>query len=164
MRGIGLAQRYLDHLRMRFFGYVPERFRPAQWDRMFESGDYDRLNSVPERARYSLIVGHCDILDAHRILDVGCGQGVLAKRLNRIGYERYVGFDISQTAIDQAKRALPDPRNTYLVGDATRFETADRFDLIVFNECPVLHGRSGGGGAALSETAGARRPYFDLDV
>ncbi|MEI9984004.1 MAG: class I SAM-dependent methyltransferase [Aliidongia sp.] len=64
-----------------------------------------------------------------------CGQGVLAKRLNRIGYERYVGFDISQTAIDQAKRALPDPRNTYLVGDATRFETADRFDLIVFNEC-----------------------------
>jgi 2-polyprenyl-3-methyl-5-hydroxy-6-metoxy-1,4-benzoquinol methylase len=135
MRGIGLALRYINHFRIRAFGYVPERFRPADWDRLFETGAYDRMSSGPERARYSVIVGHCEVLRLHTILDVGCGQGVLAERLKRLDYERYVGLDISRTAIDEAQRDRPDPRNTYLTADATAFETEARFQLIVFNEC-----------------------------
>jgi 2-polyprenyl-3-methyl-5-hydroxy-6-metoxy-1,4-benzoquinol methylase len=135
MRGVGLALRYFNHLRMLTAGYVPERFRPAEWDKLFETGAYDRLFSTAERGRYSLIVGHCDVLGPKRILDVGCGQGVLAERLKRVPYERYVGVDISQAAIAQAERERPDPRNAYLTADATKFETAERFDLIVFNEC-----------------------------
>ena len=135
MRGVGLALRYINHFRMRAFGYVPERFRPADWDRLFETGAYDRLSSGPERARYSLIVGHCEVLRLRSILDVGCGQGVLAERLKRLDYDRYAGLDISPAAIEQAQRERPDPRNTYLVADAAGFETEARFELIVFNEC-----------------------------
>jgi len=135
MRGIGFVLRHLNTLRILASGYVPERIGATEWERLFESGSYDRLDSIPERARYSLIVGQCDVLGVRSILDVGCGQGVLAKRLNRVTYDRYVGIDISQTAIAQARRELPDPRNTYLVSDADAFDTADRFDLLVFNEC-----------------------------
>ena len=135
MRGIGFALRHLNNLRILALGYAPERFRPEQWEEAFESGSYDRLESIPERARYSLIVGHCDVLNVRSILDVGCGQGVLAKRLGRVGYERYLGYDLSETAIGQARRDLPDQRNTYVVATADRFETEARFDLIVFNEC-----------------------------
>lgn len=129
MRGISFALRQIDHLRVIAFGYSPER-----WDGLFQSGSYDRLESVPERAHYSLIVGHCDVLGAESILDVGCGQGVLAGRLKRAQYNRYVGLDISPTAIDQARQMLPDPRNTYLATDAEKFSMAEQFDLIVFNE------------------------------
>jgi 2-polyprenyl-3-methyl-5-hydroxy-6-metoxy-1,4-benzoquinol methylase len=135
MRGVGYVLRRLNNLRILTTGYVPERIAAPEWERLFESGSYDRLESIPERARYSLIVGQCDVLGTRSILDVGCGQGVLAKRLSRVTYDRYVGVDISQAAVDQARRALPDPRNTYLVSDADGFDTADRFDLLVFNEC-----------------------------
>jgi len=135
MRGVGLSLRYFTYLRLLAFGYLPERFRPTEWDQLFETGAYDRLSAVWERGRYSLIVGHRDVLGLRSILDVGCGQGVLAERLQRTGYERYVGLDISQAAIQQARREQPDPRNSWLVADATTFETETRFDLIVFNEC-----------------------------
>jgi len=132
---MGLVRRHLNNLRILALGYAPERIQAPEWERLFESGSYERLESIPERARYSLIVGQCDVLGVRSILDVGCGQGVLAKRLNRVNYDRYVGVDISQTAVAQARLALPDPRNTYLVSDADSFATAERFDLIVFNEC-----------------------------
>jgi 2-polyprenyl-3-methyl-5-hydroxy-6-metoxy-1,4-benzoquinol methylase len=135
MRGIGLAMRYFNNLRILALGYAPERIRRVQWEESFESGSYERLESIPERARYSLIVGHCDVLNVRSILDVGCGQGVLAKRLARVGYERYLGYDLSETAIDQARRNVPDPRNGFVTGEADGFETPAQFDLIVFNEC-----------------------------
>jgi 2-polyprenyl-3-methyl-5-hydroxy-6-metoxy-1,4-benzoquinol methylase len=135
MRGARRLKLYVEKLRILTTGYVPERIEPAEFDRSFGSGAYDRLEGATERARFSLIVGHRDVLDAARILDVGCGQGVLAKRLSRAPYERYVGLDISQVAIDQAQRAVPDARNCYVVSDMMTFTSEEKFDLIVFNEC-----------------------------
>lgn len=135
MRGIGRLKSFIENLRILTTGYVPQRIRPAEFDRLFESGAYDRLAGASERARFSLIVGHRDVLDAERILDIGCGQGVLAQRLGRARYQRYVGLDISRVAIEQARHAVPDARNSYIVSDVASFTTEDKFDLIVFNEC-----------------------------
>jgi 2-polyprenyl-3-methyl-5-hydroxy-6-metoxy-1,4-benzoquinol methylase len=135
MRGVGFVIHHLTNLLTPLVGFVPERVGLAEWERRFRSGDYDRLASASERARYSLIAGHCDALDVRSVLDVGCGQGVLADRLKRVAYRRYVGFDLSEMAIDQARRTVPDARNTYLVSDANTFEAEERFDLLVFNEC-----------------------------
>lgn len=135
MRGAGRLRSYFELLRILMMGYVPQRIQPAEFDRLFDAGAYDRLAGASERARFSLIVGHRDVLDAGRILDVGCGQGVLAKRLGRAGYQRYVGLDISKVAIEQARQAVPNPRNSYIVSDIMAFTTGEQFDLIVFNEC-----------------------------
>ena len=135
MRGLGFALRQLHALRVFALGYAPQRFTPQAWDGLFKSGAYDRLEGSVERARYSLIVGHQDRIGAKRILDVGCGQGVLAKRLVRTPYERYLGLDISQAAVDMAEAGAADPRNRYIVADMDRFETDERFDWVIFNEC-----------------------------
>lgn len=135
MRGLGFALRQLHALRVLVLGYAPQRFTPSAWDRLFQSGAYDRLDGAIERARYSLIVGHQDLIGARSILDVGCGQGVLARRLARTPYERYLGIDISQAAIDMARAGASDPRNRYLVSDMDRFDGEERFDWVIFNEC-----------------------------
>jgi 2-polyprenyl-3-methyl-5-hydroxy-6-metoxy-1,4-benzoquinol methylase len=135
MRGLGRLKTSIERLLIVTTGYFPERVEPAEFDRRFDTGAYDRLEDPVERARFSLIVGHRDVLEATRILDIGCGQGVLAKRLRRAGYERYVGLDISEVAIEQARRDVPDPRNHYLASDVMAFTTAEKFDQIVFNEC-----------------------------
>jgi 2-polyprenyl-6-hydroxyphenyl methylase/3-demethylubiquinone-9 3-methyltransferase len=135
MRGVGFALKHFSNMRILLGDYVPERVQQKEWNKLFESGAYERLRSAPERPRYSLILGHCELVKAQNILDVGCGQGVLAARLRDSNYTRYLGVDISAVAIDQARSAAPDPRHSYVVADATTFHPDGVFDLIVFNEC-----------------------------
>lgn len=59
-----------------------------------------------------------DIKDDSSLLDLGCGQGVLARRLHpRV---RYVGIDIAPGLISQAKRLDRNKSHAYIVADVTR--------------------------------------------
>ena len=61
-----------------------------------------------------------------RILDIGCGGGVLAGFLTRYG--KVTGIDFSAPAIDLARLLVPDAE--FAVGDLTRLEGEEVFDLI----------------------------------
>ena len=52
-----------------------------------------------------------------RIVDVGCGQGVLARQLAGIGCE-YTGVDASHPLVSRARRRAP--RLRFVVGEAAR--------------------------------------------
>jgi 2-polyprenyl-3-methyl-5-hydroxy-6-metoxy-1,4-benzoquinol methylase len=69
------------------------------------------------------------------MLDVGCGQGVLYHYLQQDIHppEAYLGVDISDTAIMQAKTSFPVARFEQMDFDNSRLE--EQFDIIVFNEC-----------------------------
>jgi 2-polyprenyl-3-methyl-5-hydroxy-6-metoxy-1,4-benzoquinol methylase len=67
------------------------------------------------------------------LLDVGCGQGVLQRRLRALGYARYLGIDGSQEAIARAQTER-DARTEFRCADAESFTPQDRFDVIVYNE------------------------------
>jgi len=55
------------------------------------------------------------------IIDVCCGQGVLAKHLLESGVARYIGVDASQRLVQSAKqRYANDPRATFVVADACK--------------------------------------------
>jgi 2-polyprenyl-3-methyl-5-hydroxy-6-metoxy-1,4-benzoquinol methylase len=54
-------------------------------------------------ARY--VLGLLKYLKRGKLLDIGCGEGVLLKLAEEMGYEVY-GCDISQTAIDYARNIL----------------------------------------------------------
>lgn len=81
-----------------------------------------------------MIVGYCRFLRSRgAILDVGCGEGVLHRRLGSEGYSRFVGIDLSRAAIKRA-RQQGDDRATFIVADASEFVPEGRFDTIIFNE------------------------------
>ena len=81
-----------------------------------------------------LILGYLDYAPPPvRLLDVGCGHGRLLQLLARFGFGEYLGVDISAEAIERA-RALSVPDTRFEVVDMNRWETAERFDAILFNE------------------------------
>ncbi len=53
---------------------------------------------------------------AARILDVGCGTGVLQRELDQIGYSRAYGLDIEPRFLSEAQHVSPSRR--YVLGDA----------------------------------------------
>jgi len=104
------------------------------WNSQFESGQWDYLAQLPELARYSVLVGYAMHFNpAGSIVDVGCGAGVLYRRVRPYGVERYLGIDLSSCAIDKL-RVLGDERSSFVVADAQRYVPAEKFDTIVFNE------------------------------
>ena len=71
--------------------------------------------------------------DNSKILDVGCGQGVLHEKLNIGSYSYYKGIDISHEAIIQASHKI-DHNTDFQVANILDFKTEKLFDIIIFCE------------------------------
>lgn len=54
--------------------------------------------------------------DKSTILDLGCGNGMLIPYLKQKGYQNYIGIDISESMITDAKNTYPS--ETFIVGSA----------------------------------------------
>jgi 2-polyprenyl-3-methyl-5-hydroxy-6-metoxy-1,4-benzoquinol methylase len=105
----------------------------AKMNAHYALGKWDYLRGIEELGRFSILVGYCQFLKpGGRILEIGCGEGILRERLDATRYSRYVGVDISDEAIQRAK---PEPKAQFVCSDATAWEPNETFDLIVFNEC-----------------------------
>lgn len=119
---------------------VAEGGDAASSDAIYASGGWDKLRDLRELARYAIIGGYCAHLGARTVLDVGCGEGLLAERLPRPPIEDYVGMDFSAVAIGQAQ-AKGIGRARFLTDDAMTFTPDRRFDVVIFNEmlCYLKH-------------------------
>jgi len=110
-------------------------FSPTlDWEETFQRNVWDYLGEVGETPRYAVVAGYIHkLLPRGRILDVGCGEGVLLDYLDpeRIDYS---GFDISPTAVTRARRINVDAKIT--VGSMDDFKPAENetYEIIVFNE------------------------------
>ena len=105
------------------------------WDREYARGDWDMLFGDDQLAHYMTVLGYLMKCSASpQILEVGCGAGRLFELIkNRVGFEGYLGLDISQEAINRAK-TLAVEHSAFEVADAYTFSTDKRFDVIIFNE------------------------------
>jgi len=102
-------------------------------DSDYAHGKWDYLRGIDELGRFSILVGYCHFLKpGGRILEIGCGEGILQERLDPARYSRFVGVDVSAEAV---QRARPDEKTTFVCADAAVWEPGETFDLIVFNEC-----------------------------
>jgi 2-polyprenyl-3-methyl-5-hydroxy-6-metoxy-1,4-benzoquinol methylase len=104
------------------------------WEAQYAAGRWDFLAQLPELARFSVLAGYIHHLKpGGAVLDTGCGQGILLSRLPGTCYSRYVGIDLSASAIDVARKQQIE-RGSFLVADCEEYSPVGQFDVIVFNE------------------------------
>lgn len=74
-----------------------------------------------------------------RIIDVGGGEGHLAEALLAEGYQNVWVLDISETALDKARKRLGNKSTLiqWIVSDITAFDTDQKFDFV--NDRAVFH-------------------------
>ncbi len=129
-------RRLREFLAIRLTGFHPERHTPEDWTRQYESGAWAYLADLSERPRYSVMVGYLDALAPSRILDIGCGEGLLAGKIRHLPFQNYVGIDVSPSAVAAARASLGDDlRLTFAVADAESYRPETVSDAIIFSEC-----------------------------
>jgi SAM-dependent methyltransferase len=100
-----------------------------------------------------------DLLDVHGldVLDVGCGEGALARKLAGAG-ARVVGVDPSTRAVSRARSEDSSESSRYVVGAAQELPFADAsFDVVVFFNS-LHHVPESSMDAALEEARRVLRP------
>ena len=104
------------------------------WEAQYLSGKWGFMAQMDELARYSTIIGYMACLrPGSAVLDVGCGEGILFKRYRPYGYSKYLGIDISETAISKLVEKQ-DEKTLFIKADAETYTPIEQFDIIVFNE------------------------------
>ena len=68
-----------------------------------------------------------------KVLDLGCGNGILAKYIRALTNVEIVGVDYSRQAIDQGiQRGIPNCE--FVCDDLRTFHPAQAYSMIIFNE------------------------------
>ncbi|WP_182111381.1 MULTISPECIES: bifunctional 2-polyprenyl-6-hydroxyphenol methylase/3-demethylubiquinol 3-O-methyltransferase UbiG [unclassified Actinotalea] len=65
-----------------------------------------------------------------RVLDVGCGEGLLTRRLAGAATREVVGVDASPVVVDRARAQADSPLLRYVTGDAMTADLGGPFDLV----------------------------------
>lgn len=98
-----------------------------------------------------------DQIDARKIIDLGCGTGVLTRALALPG-RTVIGVDPSRTMLDHARRQPGAEAVTWIDGDAGAIEPAADADLAVSTGNAMMHISPQDYPAVLGSLAAALRP------
>lgn len=109
------------------------------WDAIYRAGDLDHLRKLKETPRFGVIAGYLHrLLPRFKLLDLGCGEGLLWPYLDQSRVTGYVGVDVAASAVAKAQSLIGPSgvESRLLCNSIERFlpETTDRFDAILFNE------------------------------
>jgi 2-polyprenyl-3-methyl-5-hydroxy-6-metoxy-1,4-benzoquinol methylase len=135
-RATGLAEGW--GRRLGVLRYKPEHRSRDEWSSQYRHGALEFYGQLDELARYSIIVGYLGWWAAGpperepTVLDVGCGPGLLRERLAGVPFREYVGIDLSDVAVEDARRHAF-ARSRFVVGDVSTMEVG-QFDAVVLNE------------------------------
>lgn len=93
-------------------------------------------NRIADRKRVDFIARELGAYLPHgaRILDVGCGNGVISRHLGRMGYE-VLGIDVSEKTISQARALTNLPNVTFQTKSAEELvASGERYDAVICSE------------------------------
>jgi len=99
----------------------------------YKTGRWAWLNEISFAHNYSLIKGCCEYYKSkdRKILDVGCGEGILQKRMD---YSKYTGVDMNTEAIRHARTRENENTEFVLAEAGQEYQPHGLYDVIVFNE------------------------------
>ena len=104
--------------------------RRCSFDQYYASGRWDYLDSDHSAEMVKVVEKYAN---KGRILDMGCGPGILASLLDADSFAYYRGVDASTEAIAKAEKRRSE-KIQFEVGDIQTYSCSDSFDLIVFEE------------------------------
>lgn len=103
-----------------------------EWNEQYSDGVWDYLCQADEGARYSVILGYIRrYVPEGKVLDLGCGAGILWDYLTEQEKANYTGIDFSDEAIKLAKRKS---EKSFVVSNICEYKPNEKYDAIVFNE------------------------------
>jgi SAM-dependent methyltransferase len=115
--------------------YAPGAVKSRLWDAEFANGQWACLDSTPDDCVYVFLDKYAD---GGSILDLGCGSGNTANELSQTAYLDYTGVDISEVAIEKAKKRSEEngrcDRTRFLKSDVSSYVPAQPFDVILFRD------------------------------
>lgn len=106
----------------------------SAWDINFASGNWEYLSNLSETSRYAIIHNYAvRLISPARILDIGCGAGVLRSFFDGDEVTSYVGLDLSNEAI-RLSESKDFPSTSFLVADFDEHVPDPAHDIVIFNE------------------------------
>ncbi len=105
----------------------------SQWEAQYRSGYWTHLHGDDEFAHYTVVAGYIQRAGKPVSLhDIGCGEGVILKYLDRELIQSYTGIDIAQAAID--KIPLRRSQDRFICSSLEKYIPNGQWDVILFNE------------------------------
>ncbi|RYF67334.1 MAG: class I SAM-dependent methyltransferase, partial [Cytophagaceae bacterium] len=102
------------------------------WETVYETKTPDQVSWTQEIPKTSLdFIRSFDLDKTANIIDIGGGDSTLVDWLLAEGYTNITVLDISETALDKAKKRLGHKAETinWVVSDVTEFEPTTTFDV-----------------------------------
>ena len=115
--------------------YGPSSIKKRFWDQDFSSNKWDFIDNTVGDCVYPFLEKYAA---GGSILDLGCGPGNTANELASSAYQSYVGVDISEAALNKARKRTEEngraDKNSFAQGDFLGYVPPQKFDLILFRE------------------------------
>ncbi|WP_206735977.1 class I SAM-dependent methyltransferase [Aequorivita sp. KMM 9714] len=102
------------------------------WETVYETKTPEQVSWTQEVPKTSLdFIQSLELKKTAKIIDVGGGDSNLVDHLLKAGFENITVLDISEKALNKAKKRLGDKAEkvTWIVSDITEFEPETTYDL-----------------------------------
>jgi SAM-dependent methyltransferase len=115
--------------------YGPETAKRRLWNEEYATGRWDNLDDTGDENAHLLVEKYAN---KGSILDLGCGPGTTSIELNPAAYSFYTGLDISDVAIQKARRRAQESghagRNEYCQSDILTYEPVRQYNVILYGD------------------------------
>lgn len=130
-----LGRHALNRLRGLLQAHGTSRVKRRLWDAEFSRGRWNCLDSTPGDCVYPFVERYGA---RGAILDLGCGSGTTGNELSATGYRHYTGVDISDVALEKARRRTAENgrahHHEYVRSDISTYVPARQFDVVLFRD------------------------------
>lgn len=106
--------------------------KKSHWEEVYKKKDIEEVSWYQPKAETSMeYILDLNLKKNAKIIDIGGGDSFLAENLLSEGYTNITVLDISEAAIDRAKKRLGKKAEIieWIVADASNFSSSEKYDL-----------------------------------